>query len=155
MNMKERYARFVKYAEENILEEWAFVSYEFEEVDPDDPESIAGAFSHLEYDSSIIAQNHPETYHTPRVIEFFEEWMESAQLEVVWGELPIEANDPQGKYDTPEALLKAAKEEFDNTGDFDKRPLCNALCTWNELNIQEIHGTVCYYWEHFEDMMNE
>lgn len=147
----ERYARFVKFAEENITEEWHFVSYEFEEVDPNDPESIGSTFDYLESDSAIIALGHPETYHTPRVLEFFEEWMESSQLEVAWEE----AYEYRQGYDTPEALLKAAKEEFNTTGNFDPRPLCNALCTWNELIIHEIHGTICYYWEHFENIMNE
>ena len=144
MNVKELFPKFEKRMEQKFPREWDFVGDVFEYHNTESEKGIVEAFEYIETDRSVMVNAYCQTYHYPEALNFFREWSNSSELNGVWCE--ADWIDNRGN-DTPEALLKAAREEYENTGPFDPRPLCDAVCEWNGLIICEMLGLLVAVWE--------
>ena len=144
MNVTTLYPRFLEYVAKTYPNEWNLIKDDFDCVDETDAKQIEEIFEYIESDRSIKADAFCETYHYPFALRFFREWSDSSELHFMWTE--VDWIDNRGN-DTPEALLKAAREEFEETGPYDKRPLCDAVCEWNRVIIFEIYGVIASVWE--------
>lgn len=143
MNAKELFPKFEERMEQRFPREWEMVGDTFDYRDMESDKAIEEAFEYIETDRCFMISSYCQTYHYPEALDFFEEWANSSELDTVWGE----ALEFQKGYDTPEALLEAARKEFDETGPYDRRPLCDAVCEWNGMIIYEMLGLLVVVWD--------
>ena len=144
MNAKELFPKFEEHMAKTYPREWDFVGDVFDYRMIETSEQIEEAFEYVETDRSIMVESYCQTYHYPEALKFFAEWADSSELKAVWCDAEWIDN---GENETPEALLNAAREEFEETGPFDKRPLCDAVCEWNRLIIYDMLGLLVVVWE--------